>query len=334
MMKILVTGANGFVGQYICHALCANGHNVVGIVRRPIPLSDWFENNKNGLIWKEEDKKKFEIYSIGYIDQQTVWSAVLTGVDVVIHLAARVHVLQDYDPDPLSRYRETNRYGTELLAFEASQVGVKRFIFISTAKVNGEYTQDAAFSEKNRVSPTDPYAQSKWEAETAIQQICQETNMEFTILRPPLIYGPGVGANFLQLLKWAKSGKPLPFKWVQNKRSLLAIHNLTSAVLIMLDHPQAANQLFLIADGIDFSISELIHCINPDARQIPVPTWLLWMGAFLTGQRARADRLLRSYQLNTQKIQETLTWKPPVDPQQALGETVKWWEKNHSLSSN
>ena len=239
-MNIAVTGATGFVGQALCSHLLAHDHAVVPVVRHASGLAG-------------------EVI-VGNIDGATDWQPALSGCDAVVHLAARVHVMDDTAHDPLALYRATNTDGTLNLARQAAAAGVKRFVFISSIKVNGE-GRDAPYRETDMPAPEDAYAISKWEAEQGLQQIAADTGLEVVILRPPLVYGPGVKANFLRLLQTVKRGWPLPLGAVRNRRSLLFLGNFVDAIRLCVEHPAAAGQTFLLDDGQAVSTPELIRAV-------------------------------------------------------------------------
>jgi UDP-glucose 4-epimerase len=239
-MKVLVTGANGFVGRFLCECLNAYGHVVMPAVRRVTNLAG------------EE--------VVGSVNRETDWTSALADCNAVVHLAARVHVMNDEASDPLAEFREVNTEGSLNLARQAAQAGVKRFVFISTIKVNGE-GREAPYRETDATAPEDAYAISKWEAEQGLRQIEQETGMEVVILRPPLVYGAGVKANFQRLLHVVRRGWPLPLGAIHNRRSLLYLGNFVDAIRLCLEHPAAAGQTFLLDDGEPVSTPELIRAL-------------------------------------------------------------------------
>ena len=235
-MKVLVTGANGFLGKSITKELSRDSNEIISVTRS---ISN-------------------DSFAVGEINENTNWTDVLTGCDVVVHLAARVHQMHDDSPNPLLEFRRVNTEGTLNLAHQAKKSGVKRFIFISSIKVNGEES-DFPYSEVSEPNPSDAYAISKWEAEQGLNQLAREGQMEVVIIRPPLIYGPGVKANFASMIKWVKRGLPLPFGVIHNKRSLVAVGNLVDFIILCADRsksPKAANETFLISDGADVSTTE------------------------------------------------------------------------------
>ena len=247
------------------------------------------------------------------------WSDDLQGVDVVIHLAARVHVMRDTAADPLDEYRRVNVDGTVRLASSAAAAGVRRFVYVSTLKVNGEAGR---FTESNQPAPTDPYAQSKLEAEIALRRIASEGRLEVVIIRPPLVYGPGVQANFRLLMRAITRGIPLPLGSIRNLRSLIGIDNLVDFIITCVAHPAAANETFLVADGEDLSTPDLVRrlarAMGRPARLFPIPPSVLRLGASLCGRQHVVDRLLESLQADISKARTRLSWSPPVSVDEAL----------------
>jgi nucleoside-diphosphate-sugar epimerase len=266
--------------------------------------------------------------AIGEIGPETDWHTALEGVDTVLHLAARAHVMRDTAANPLSEYRRVNAEGTRRLALAAAAAGVRRFVYLSSAKVNGEAT-DRPFRESDTPNPTDAYGISKWEAEQALVQIAEEKRMEWVILRTPLLYGPGVRANFLSLMRAVDRRVALPLGAVHNRRSMLYLGNLVDAIRVCLSHPDAANQLFMVTDGEDVSTPELVRGlaaalkVRPKLISLPLP--LLRLAGQLTGRTASVDRLTSSLQLDSSLIRSKLRWAPPFTLEAALSETVRWY---------
>jgi nucleoside-diphosphate-sugar epimerase len=305
--KILVTGANGFVGSALCDRLNAEGYNLRCAVRTPSP-------DENSI-------------AVGDIGPDTQWDEALHEVDSVIHTAARAHIMKDEVPDPLAEYRKINVDGTLNLARQAAQAGVKRFIFISSIKVNGEQTPlGEPFTPEDTPAPEDPYGISKHEAEQGLQQLAQETGMDVVIIRPPLVYGPGVKGNFASMVRLVEKGIPLPLGAIHNKRSLVALDNLVDLIVTCIDHPAAANQIFLAGDGEDVSTTELLRgvakAMGKPARLIPVPASILTLGATLLGKKAVAQRLLGSLQVDISKAREVLGWEPVVSVEEGMAKAV------------
>lgn len=310
--RILVTGANGFVGRALCAALERSGHAVRAAVRG---ASDSGPVGRGGVI------------CVGAIDGRTDWTPALDGVQVVVHLAARVHVMRDRVPDPLAAFRAVNVEGSMRLARQAAQRGVKRLVFLSSIKVNGEATAAGhAFSEDDAARPLDNYGHSKWEAEQGLRSLAQATGMDVTIVRPPLVYGPGVRANFAALMRTIEAGWPLPLASVRNRRSLIGIDNLSDLLMTCMHHPAAANQTFLASDGEDLSTPDLLRrlasAMHRPARLLPVPPALLLAGAALLGRRTVVERLCGSLQADSTKARSLLGWVPPIGVDEGLRRIV------------
>lgn len=308
-MKALVTGATGFIGNALCKHLAAHGHEIIRAVRRDATLS-------GDILFSQ-------------IDGATDWAEALRGCDVVVHLVARVHVMNDLVPDPEALYRSTNTEATLNLARQAADAGVKRFVFISTVKVNGE-GRDAPYRETDVPAPEDAYALSKWEAEQGLQRIAADSGLEVVILRPPLVYGPGVKANFQRLLRMVELGWPLPLGAIQNRRSFLYLGNFLDAIRLCIEHPAAAGQTFLLDDGQALSTPELIralsHALDRPARLLAVPVKVLELAGALLGKRATVARLTGSLYVDSSAIRSHLGWTPPYTVQQGLAATVAEWQ--------
>lgn len=312
-MKVLLTGSSGFVGQALLARLADQpALDLVTVSRRPA------SGLPAGVVHAH----------ISDIAADTSWQSALSGVQVVIHAAARVHVMNDKVANPLAEFRKVNVDGTLNLARQAVVAGVKRFIFISSIKVNGESTAPGKpYCAESQPAPVDPYGISKLEAELALRALAAETGLEVVIIRPPLVYGPGVKANFLSMMRWLSKGIPLPLGAVHNRRSLVALDNLVDLIATCIEHPAAANQTFLVSDGEDLSTSQLLRrmggALGRPARLVPVPMWLLEAGGALLGQRALAQRLCGSLQVDISKTRELLNWSPPLGVDGALGKTAK-----------
>ncbi|MNJ19951.1 SDR family oxidoreductase [Pseudomonas alkylphenolica] len=307
--KVLVTGANGFVGEALVFRLLVDNKFI------PIAAARG-ATRFHGLC----PVVPFNL------THAKVLSA-LDDVQVVIHTAARVHVMNETAVDALAEFRKVNVEGTLKLARCAAASGVKRFIFISSIKVNGESTPPGKpFKADDHPNPLDPYGVSKYEAEEALKKLGHDTGMEVVIIRPPLVYGPGVKANFLSMLRWLNKGIPLPFGSIRNQRSLVAIGNLTSLVATCIDHPAAANQIFLASDGEDLSTTQLLRrlakALDKPVRLLPIPEWLLKLAAAILGKQAFAQRICGSLQVDINKNRELLGWTPPINTDKAMGETV------------
>jgi nucleoside-diphosphate-sugar epimerase len=250
-------------------------------------------------------------------------------VDCVVHLAARVHVMNDTAADPLAEFRRTNTAGTEHLARCAAAAGVKRLVFVSTIKVNGEETRDRPFIESDPACPGDPYGISKWEAEQVLARVAADTGLEYVILRPPLVYGPGVKGNFLKLLSAIERGVPLPLAAIANRRSLLYLGNLVDALILAATHSLAAGKTFLVSDGQDVSSPELILRLAKEmdapGRLLHCPRSLLRLGGRLLGRADAVSRLVESLQVDSSAIRSELGWEPPFSLEDGLKATAEWY---------
>jgi len=298
---ILVTGANGFLGRALSFELKARKFAVRGALRSGAKVGE---------------------FNVGDIGPRTSWADALSGVDVVVHTAARVHVMSDAAEDPISQYRKVNVEGTLNLARQAAIAGARRFIFISSIKVNGESTSPGKpFTVDDQPNPEDPYGVSKWEAEVGLSRLADETGMEVVIVRPPLVYGPGVKANFLRMMCWINRGLPLPLGRIDNKRSLVALANLVDLIITCIEHPAAANQIFLAGDGEDVSTTELLQgigkALGKPARLFPCPI-LLSVAGTLLGKRDMVKRLSGSLQVDISAARSLLGWKPPLSLEEGL----------------
>jgi nucleoside-diphosphate-sugar epimerase len=304
-MNVLMTGATGFVGKSLVATLNAE-YQVRLAVRVP---------TGNG-----EQK---DCFFIGNIDGSADWHDALDGVDVVIHLAARVHVMNEVETDPLAEFRKVNVEGTLNLAWQAAKAGVMRFIFISSVKVNGEHTDTGKpFTETDSVNPQDAYGISKFEAEQGLLQIAKQTGMEVVIIRPPLVYGAAVKANFASMMRIVKRGIPLPLGAIHNKRSFVYVENLVSLILRCIDHPAAANQVFMVSDGDDLSTTELLRecavALDVKSRLLPVPQKIIEIVFNLLGKAYVAQRLCGNLQINITKARTLLGWEPPFSVEEGL----------------
>ena len=314
-MNILITGASGFVGSAVARQLSTYpDKHIVAALRRE----------------SAELPQSIRQIIVGDLLASTDYSNVLAGVDVVIHAAARVHVMRDDACDPLAEFRKVNVEGTLSLARQAAKAGVKRFVFISSIKVNGEGTENTPFTPDDVISTNDPYGLSKWEAEQGLFALAEATGMEVVVIRPPLIYGPGVKANFLRMIQWVQKGVPLPLGAVKNKRSLIALDNLVSFIIHCTDHPKASNEVFLISDGEDVSTTELLkkvaRAFGKQARLIPVPVGLMCFVARLLGKKDVAERLFGSLQVDSSKARSLLDWRPVINMDEQLEKIVEDWK--------
>ena len=318
-MRIVLTGANGFVGKSLLKALLGAGHSIVAPLRCPIDES-------NSLLRQE---------LVAGLDAGQNWQSILREQEVVIHCAARVHVMEDRALDPLAEFRRINVDGTMHLARQAVAAGVRRFIFISSIKVNGEGTpKDAPYFADDPAAPVDPYGVSKMEAEQKLRVLAAETGMEVVIIRPVLIYGPGVKANFLSMMRWLQKGVPLPLGAIRNRRSLVFLDNLVDLIDTCIHHPAAGNQTLLVSDGEDLSTTELLRrmaaAMDQSARLLPVPSWLLKAGSKILGKQVFSQRLCGSLQVDIDKTCDLLNWQPPVKVDDALRKTAKYFlEQQH-----
>lgn len=311
-MGVLLTGATGFVGRALFE------HMSDGDTFRPRLVA---RSGLDGANWV----KATDVFHVSDMDGTTNWHAALVDCQSVVHLAARVHVMHDKASDPLALYRATNTDATLNLARQAAQAGVKRFVFVSSIKVNGE-GRDAPYRETDAPAPEDAYAISKWEAEQGLWQIARDTGLEVVVLRPPLVYGPGVKANFRRLLDTVARGWPLPLGAIENRRSLLYLGNFVDAIRVCLEHPAAAGQTFLLDDGEPVSTPELVRAIaramGRPVRLLPVPVGVLAFGGALLGRRAAVARLTGSLHVDSSAIRARLGWAPPYSMEAGLAATV------------
>lgn len=310
-MTVLITGASGFVGGAVLATARSRGMAARPVFRR-LGSATGVGDTKTGAL---------QILTLAV---DTDWGAALADIDVVIHCAARVHVMRDSEIDPLAAFRAVNVDGTLNLARQAAAAGVKRFVFVSSIKVNGGGTKPGhAYSAGDIPAPEDAYGLSKAEAEAGLCELARETGMEVVIIRPPLVYGPGVKGNFYSLMRWVARGLPLPLgAATRNRRSLVALENLVDLILTCVIHPNAANQIFLASDGDDLSTAELLQklgkALNRPALLLPVPVSLLTLATTLLAKRAVAQRLLGSLQVDISKTCTLLDWTPPVSVDEGL----------------
>lgn len=303
-----VTGATGFLGAALLkHCASLDQTRLLGICRR-LP---------------DHPIQQVSYVSMGALSDIAAWRPVLHGVEVVVHTAARVHVMVDKTSDPLAEFRRVNVQGTLNLARIAASAGVKRFVFVSSIKVNGESTMlGEPFTADDVPAPLDPYGVSKMEAEQGLREISALTGMELVVVRPPLVYGAGVKANFAALMRVVRRGWPLPLGAVHNQRSLVALDNLVDFIVTCVTHPQAANQTFLVSDGQDLSTTELVRGIAQaalvPARLLPVPVWVLHAGAWFFGKKDAVQRLTGNLQVDISKTRNLLNWVPPVSVEEGL----------------
>jgi nucleoside-diphosphate-sugar epimerase len=317
--KVLVTGATGFVGGFLCRTLMDAGWSV------------------RGTLLEGEDPASLafgvEPAPVAPLGEATDWRAALAEVDTVIHLAARVHIMDDPAADPLRAFRQVNVAGSLKLGREAARAGVRRLVFISSIKVNGEESV-SPYRHDSPVHPVDPYGISKWEAELGLREIARHSGLELVVLRPPLVYGPGVKANFFNLLKVVHRGIPLPLGSIDNRRSLVFVGNLVDALARCADHPAAAGGTYLVSDGDDVSSAELARrigrALGAPARIFPVPVPLMKLAGMLTGKGAAVQRLTGSLVVDTSALARDLGWRPPFTMDQGLQETAAWFKSRTS----
>ncbi|MHB0866230.1 MAG: UDP-glucose 4-epimerase family protein [Thermoleophilia bacterium] len=313
-MKILITGINGFIGTGLSSRLLHSRHTVIGAT-----------NKANSTRLALEG---VETIAIGTVNAATDWRKALAGCEAVVHLVARVHVMRDEATDPLAEFRAVNVEGTLNLARQAAEAGIRRFVYLSSVKVNGEQTPPGRpFTEPDVPAPLDPYGISKHEAEEGLRKLAQQTGMEVVIIRPPLVYGPGVKANFLIMMRWLHKGVPLPLGAINNRRSLVALDNLIDFIVTCVEHPAAANQTFLVSDGEDLSTTKLLRrmaaALNVPERLFPVPQKLLEAGFKIVGKSDWGQRLSVSLQVNITKACTMLDWNPPVPVDEGLRRTAE-----------
>ena len=311
--KILVTGANGFVGRALCVEAIVRGMQVRGGVRHQCDLPAGIER----LI-------------VGEINENTNWQRALNGCDVLVHLAARVHVMRESAKNPLEEFRRVNVQGTEHLARSAVASGVKRFVYVSSIKVNGEETLGGkSYAERDMPMPQDAYGISKWEAEQALHRVAEETGLEVVIVRPPLVYGAGVKGNFAQLLSVLARGIPLPLASIKNHRDLIYVGNLVDALVACATHSNAAGQTYLVSDGEGVSTPDLIrnlaNALGKSNVVFPFPMSVMRFCAGLFDKSSALDRLTQSLQVDSSKIRKELGWQPPYTMQQGLKATADWY---------
>jgi nucleoside-diphosphate-sugar epimerase len=311
-MRALVTGGSGFVGRSVCEQFNSEKEiDVFPVVRSP----DKAVSGSKCIV-------------VGDIGPDTAWHRILSGTDLIIHTAARVHEVKDTAADALAAYRLINVAGTLNLARQAADAGVKRFIFLSSIKVNGDHTTyGRPFYADDRANPGDAYGRSKHEAEVELQQLSQVSGMEVVVIRPPLVYGPGVQANFLTMMRWVHRGLPVPLGNVKNRRSLVALDNLVDLIKTCCVHPAAANQVFLVSDDEDVSVTELLRrigvALQRPARFVPLPAAVVRALAGFTGKHGQVARLLDSLQVDIDKTRKLLGWSPVVNMEAALRETAR-----------
>ena len=317
--RILVTGGQGLIGRSLAARASAQGLKVRISTRRKFIATDF----------------PLEYFQTTDLGPATDWSTPLQGIDTVVHFAARVHVMRETEVEPQAAFRAANVRGTLNLAQQAAAAKVRRFVFISSVKVNGERTKAGqTFTEADAPDPRDAYGISKHEAELSLRQLASATGMEVVIIRPPLVYGPGVKANFLALMRWLWRGIPLPLGVIRNKRSFVALDNLIDLIVTCIEHPAAANQTFLVSDGEDLSTSDLLRrmavALNVPARLLPLPQILIEVGFKMVRKNDLAQRLCSSLLVDISKARTLLSWNPPISVDEGLHRTAQWFlhEKN------
>ncbi len=314
--RILVTGATGFVGQRLCQILVKQGYVVRQAVRH---------SRQGQLI----ERLPSEYVVIGDIKESADWSQALEGVDGIIHLAGRAHIMREHVVDPLVAYRQVNVTGTAMLAKAAVLSGVKRVVFVSSIKVNGESTRDRPFTPDDVPAPDDAYGLSKWEAEQELQRIARDTRLEVAIVRPPLVYGPGVKGNLLTLLRWVARGLPLPVGGCTNARSLVGLDNLVDLLVRCVSHPQAVGQVFLAGDGEDMSTRDLVKRVATAMKRkvalITLPPAWLRLSTRIVGKPEIYDRLCGSLQVDIEHARTLLAWAPPSSVDEELFRMTSWF---------
>lgn len=316
MSKVVVTGATGFVGRRLCALLARKGYDVVGTTRSLSTVSR---------------DPGYEVLEVGDIGDAVDWDPILGDADFVVHLAARVHVMNEEESDPLAAFRRINVDGTRRLLRSNGMRNVKRFVFLSTVKVHGEMTHASPFGALDALTPSDPYAQSKLEAERSLEEIGKEIGLETVVIRPPLVYGPGVGGNFYRLMKMVSKGVPLPFGRIDNKRSLVGVDNLCDLILECLSNSSASGRAFLVSDNADVSTAELVRHIagamNRPGRLLPIPSVVLRTAAKMLGRSAEAARLTDSLQVDVRDTMRILDWQPPLTLADGIQSAVDWYRE-------
>jgi nucleoside-diphosphate-sugar epimerase len=320
--RVLVTGANGFVGKYVCRKLIASGFSPIAGVR---DLRVWPELQQaiTGLN---------EVLLLGDLGANPKLRDSLSGASVVVHLAARVHVMREPARDPLQEFRKVNVIGTKSIALAAVAAGVRRLIFVSTVKVHGESTSGTPLYEDTPSNPEDPYAISKWEGEEALRAVAAETGLEVVIVRPPLVHGPGVRGNLLRLIRLVNLAPPLPWPKGANCRSMIGVDNLADFLVRCVDHPQAAGRSFLVKDSEDVSTRELMtrlaRFLSRPLRLFPAPEPLIRLAAILALKPEMVSRLLDSLVIDSGRAQQLLEWVPPLTLDEGLATTARWYQES------
>lgn len=310
--SVLVTGANGFVGHVLCTELARRGNKVRAAIRE---LS-------------RATNVPCEVAVVGNIEADLDWSPVLAGIDTVVHLAARVHVMREKAIEPMSAFRAVNVAATERLVHQAAALGVRRFVYVSSIGVHGNVST-VPLNEMSLLAPDTPYTLSKLEAERRLSEISGRTGIDIVVVRPPLVYGPNNPGNFLRLLRLIQRGIPLPLASVDNRRSMIYVGNLVDALIACAAHPAARGNTYLVSDGEDISTPELIDqlakLMGRSARLWRVPPVLLRLAGTLTGKSADVDRLIGSLLVDSSRIRAELDWTPPFTVAEGLAQTARWF---------
>jgi UDP-glucose 4-epimerase len=319
-MKVLITGASGFVGRHLVKRCLSDGWQVTALARQ----------------FSRVVTPELKNHAIVGMERLGDVSGALRGQDVVVHCAARVHVMKDESGEPMAAFRAVNVAGTLDLARQAAEAGVQRFLYLSSVKVHGESSAPGQpYKEEDPLHPQDAYAKSKCEAEIGLRRIATQTGMAVVIIRPPLVYGEGVGANFKAMMTALQRGWPLPLGGLNNRRSLVCSDNLVDFISVSMLHPGAVNQTFLVSDGHDLSTSQLLrhlaHSLGRPARLLSVPVPILFLAARLVGRLPAADRLCGSLQVDISKAKQLLSWRPPVDVEQGLYIAAQGYLRETSL---
>lgn len=317
---VLITGGTGFIGRVLCGALQGAGMRY-RLALRALRVDDPLRDGD---------------CVVGELSGRTDWSSALAGVDAVVHVAGIAHVLEKPSEEVLELYRRVNVDATLALGYAAAKAGVRRFVLVSSARIHGEFSIERPWRESDLPNPPDPYSLSKWEAERGLRQIELNTGMEAVVIRPPLVYGPGVKANFLRLMRWVDAGWPLPFGGFHNRRSLVYVGNLASAIVATLQHPAAAAGTYLVSDEDDVSTAELCrrigNALGRRARIFPCPPLLLQLMARSIGKNDDLKRLLGNFAVDASGIRNALGWKPPFAMRDGLAETAAWYRAASRLA--
>jgi nucleoside-diphosphate-sugar epimerase len=315
-VAVLITGIDGYIGQALASKLVRQSQTVYGLTRRQSSVFN-------------DDNTQIPLRYTQDLATETAWDSLLNGIDTVVHLAGRAHVLRETSNDPLAIFRRMNTQVTARLAEAAAGHGVQRFVFISSIKVNGEVTLDAPFRHNDQPVPSDYYAISKWEAEQALHQISSKSSLQITIVRPPLVYGPGVKGNFYRLLRWIDRGWPLPFGACHNRRSLIGLTNLVELLTLCITNPNATGQTFLAADGMDLSTPELIRriatALGRQERLISVPAKLIEFSANMLGKHGFYDRVCGSLCVDIGHTRDLLGWNARYSVEDELSRVASWF---------